>query len=49
MATTHLQQTTIATPGQFEILLATGGKRVLGSALAKTVKARNYHPGQAQS
>jgi hypothetical protein len=36
----------------FEILLSTGGKRVLASALAKTVKAieaRNYQPGQAQS
>jgi hypothetical protein len=32
-----------------EILLATGGKRVLCSALAKTVKARNYQPKQAQS
>jgi hypothetical protein len=35
-----------------EILLVTGGKYVLGSALAKTVKAveaRNYQPGQAQS
>jgi hypothetical protein len=34
------------------ILLSTGGKRVLASALAKTVKAieaRNYQPGQAQS
>jgi hypothetical protein len=34
-----------------QILLATGGKRVLGKALAKTVKAieaRNYQ-GQAQS
>jgi hypothetical protein len=33
------------------ILLATGGKRVLASALAKTVKAieaRNYQPRQAQ-
>jgi short chain dehydrogenase len=36
----------------FEILLATGGKRVLGKALAATVKAieaRNYQPGQVQS
>ncbi|HEY2281772.1 MAG TPA: hypothetical protein VGI00_25710 [Streptosporangiaceae bacterium] len=36
----------------FEILLVTGGKYVLGSALAKTVKAveaRNYQPRQAQS
>ena len=36
----------------FEILLSTGGKRVLASALAKTVKAieaRNYQPRQAQS
>ena len=36
----------------FEILLSTGGKRVLASALAKTVKAieaRNNQPGQAQS
>jgi hypothetical protein len=35
-----------------EILLATGGKRVLGKALATTVKAieaRNYQPRQAQS
>jgi hypothetical protein len=34
------------------ILLSTGGKRVLASALAKTVKAieaRNYQPRQAQS
>jgi hypothetical protein len=33
-----------------EILLATGGKRVLGNALAKTVKAieaRNQQPRQA--
>ena len=36
----------------FEILLVTGGKRVLASALAKTVKAieaRNSQPRQAQS
>ena len=36
----------------FGILLATGGKRVLGKALATTVKAieaRNYQPGQVQS
>jgi hypothetical protein len=36
----------------FEILLATGGKRVLGKALAATVKAveaRIYQPRQAQS
>jgi hypothetical protein len=36
----------------FEILLATGGKRVLGKALATTVKAieaRNHQPRQAQS
>ena len=36
----------------FEILLATGGKRVLGKALAATVKAieaRNYQRGQVQS
>ena len=35
----------------FELLLATGGKRVLGKALATTVKAieaRNYQPRQAQ-
>ena len=35
-----------------EILVSTGGKRVLASALAKTAKAieaRNYQPGQAQS
>ena len=35
----------------FEILLVTGGKRVLGQALATTVKAieaRNQLPGQAQ-
>jgi hypothetical protein len=34
-----------------EILVRTGGKRVLGKALATTVKAieaRNYQPGQAQ-
>jgi hypothetical protein len=36
----------------FEILLAAGGKRVLGKALATTVKAieaRNYQPGPDQS
>jgi len=36
----------------FEILLATGGKHVLGKALATTVKAieaRNYQLGQVQS
>jgi len=36
----------------FEILLVTGGKRVLGQALATTVKAieaRNQQPRQAQS
>ena len=36
----------------FEILLTTGGKRVLGKALATTVKAieaRNHQPGQIQS
>jgi hypothetical protein len=35
-----------------QILLTAGGKRVLGGALAKTVKAieaRNSQPGQAQS
>jgi hypothetical protein len=35
-----------------EVLLPAGGKRVLGSALARTVKAieaRNSQPGQAQS
>jgi hypothetical protein len=35
-----------------EILLATGGKRVLGKALATTAKAieaRNYQPGRSQS
>jgi hypothetical protein len=61
MATIHLHQTTTATPEQFlagltdfgpgRSKLATGGKRVLASALAKTVKAieaRNYQPRQAQ-
>jgi hypothetical protein len=36
----------------FEVLLATGGKRVMGKALATTVtaiEARNYQPRQAQS
>ena len=36
----------------FEIMVRTGGKRVLGKALATTLKAieaRNYQPRQAQS
>ncbi|MGZ6839690.1 MAG: hypothetical protein ACXVHC_04425 [Frankiaceae bacterium] len=36
----------------FEILVRTGGKRVLGKALATTVKAieaQNYQPKEAQS
>ena len=57
MATIRLHQTTTATPEQFLAGLTdfgpgTGGKRVLGKALATTVKAieaRKYQPKKAQS